>query len=171
MNYIKDINLKSSIYYNAIIEIPKGTSNKYELVEPNNNEVKYVRKVHGKYPFYYGCFPQTLAPDNDPLDMILLTNKKRNILDIIEVKVIGVIKTIDAGEQDDKIICVDPYEVLTNKDKQINKMLHFLKKYKGKKSEMVLDTKLYSQAEAFEIVSKCYKLYRNKNTDTIKVTF
>ena len=86
MNYIKDINLFKDSFYNMVIEIPKGTNSKYELVEPNNSEVKEVRKVVGKYPFYYGCFPQTYAGDKDPLDAILFTNRRYNSLDTLHTK-------------------------------------------------------------------------------------
>ena len=95
MNYIKDIQLKQNENFNVIIEILKGTNSKYELVDGSFDKVVEVRKVVGKYPFYYGCFPQTLAGDNDPLDMILLSNKKRHMLDIVDIVPIGVIKTID----------------------------------------------------------------------------
>jgi inorganic pyrophosphatase len=59
------------------------------------------------YPFYYGSFPRTLAGDKDPLDMILFTDKQHQPLDLVKVDIIGAVKTIDAGEQDDKIICVE----------------------------------------------------------------
>ena len=65
MNYIKDIELKTNNLYNAIIEIPKKTKNKYELEDGSSEKVVKVRRVKCKYPFYYGCFPQTLAGDND----------------------------------------------------------------------------------------------------------
>ena len=86
MNYIKDIKLEiDKETFNGIIEIPKGTNKKYELNDPKFDKVECVRKVVGKYPFYYGCFPHTYAGDKDPLDMVLLSNKKRNILDVVEV--------------------------------------------------------------------------------------
>lgn len=172
MNYIKDTKLKTALGYNVIIEIPKGTANKYELVVPSNDKVECVRKVKGKYPFYYGCFPQTHAPDNDPLDMILLTNKKRNILDVVEVMPIGLIKTVDAGEQDDKILVIDTHEIIPNLYRMRKKALKFLKTYKGKKSQMILDTKIYGVLDAIEVIEKCNKVYKNMNkTSAIKVNF
>ena len=169
MNYI-NTKLRTKLGYNAIIEIPKGTSNKYELVIPENDRVECVRKVKGKYPFYYGCFPQTHAPDNDPLDMILLTNKKRNILDIIEVAPIGVIKTIDAGEQDDKVLVVDTHEIIPNLTKMKKKAMKFLKTYKGRKSQMILDTKIYGFLDAIETIDRCNKVYNNMQP-SIRVEF
>ena len=103
MNYISDTQLKINNCYNVIIEIPKGTNKKYELEDKVFDKVLCVRRVKGKYPFYYGCFPQTYAGDKDPLDMVLLSNKNRDILSIVEVEPIGVIKTLDNNEIDDKI--------------------------------------------------------------------
>ena len=108
MNYIKDVALKNDDEtINVVVEILVGSSDKNELVEPGFNKLACVRKVNGEYPFYYGSFPQTLAGDKDPLDMILFTDKKHNLLDLVRVDVIGAVKTIDDGEQDDKIICVE----------------------------------------------------------------
>ena len=82
MNYIKDTRLNNDDEtVNVLIEICPGTSDKNELVEPSFNALTCVRQVEGKYPFYYGSFPQTYAGDNDPLDMILFTNKEHTLLE------------------------------------------------------------------------------------------
>ena len=119
MNYVKEVNLKNGDLYNFIIEIPKGTNSKFELNDPYNNKVIEVRKVIGKYPFHYGCFPQTFAGDKDPLDVILLSDNKFKSLDIIKVIILGVIKTIDNGEQDDKIIVINNTEVINKEKKRL----------------------------------------------------
>lgn len=174
MNYIRDIDLhKKSNSYMGIIEIPKGTNEKFELVEPTFDKVKCIRKVKGKYPFYYGCFPQTLAGDRDALDMVLLSNKKRFKLDYIETTPIGVIKTIDDGEQDDKILVVDSHEILSDSclSKLKKRALKFLKKYKGRKSKMILDTTIYDKNEAIQIIENCYNTYRRMEIPSIKINF
>jgi inorganic pyrophosphatase len=162
MNYIKDIKLREKDSYNVIIEIPKGTNKKYELVEPENEKVECVRKVIGKYPFYYGCFPETFAGDKDPLDMILLSNKCRGILDIVSVQPIGVIKTIDDGEVDDKVLVIANDEPIDRLDKLEKKALKFLKSYKGKKSKMILDETIYDIEEAVKIINQANKNYKEK---------
>lgn len=172
MNYIKDINLKNyqTQTFNMIVEIPKGTNKKYELVEPTFDKVECVRKVYGKYVFDYGCFPQTLAGDGDALDAILISTKKHKSLDIVEVKPIGVIKTIDNGEQDNKIIVTEQ----PIKDKLFDKLLKiaikFLKKYKGKKSNMILDTTLYMKEEAVKEIEDCNRAYLNKESKDTSTT-
>ena len=143
MNYIKDIPLKVENNFNVIVEIPKGTDSKYELIDGSFDDVVEVRKVIGKYPFYYGCFPQTHAGDNDPLDMILITKHKHRFkpLDIVKVEAVGVIKTIDNGEVDDKIIVI-PIGEHINWTKQLSKDFGFLETYKGENSNTIINKNL-----------------------------
>ena len=172
MNYIEDISLKENGNYNIIIEIPKGTNSKYELVDGKFDKVIEVRKVIGKYPFYYGCFPQTYAGDKDPLDVILLSKKKRKILDIVNVQPIAVIKTIDNNEVDDKVICVDVKENLKHLDKLEKEAIKFLKTYKGKRSNTVIDENIHFIEEAINIIDKANKAYINrKQTKGFRVEF
>lgn len=166
MNYIKDINLNN---YNIIIEIPVGTDNKWELEDKSFDKLVLVRKVVGKYPFYYGCFPQTLAGDNDPLDMILLSNKKRYMLDIVDVIPIGVIKTIDNGEVDDKIFVIAKDETIKNLEKLKARAIKFLHSYKGKKSNMIIDKTFYGPEVAIELIEQAHKNFYPKKNDNLKI--
>lgn len=163
MNYIKDIELKTNNLYNAIIEIPKKTKNKYELEDGTFEKVVKVRKVKCKYPFYYGCFPQTLAGDNDPLDMILISAKKRKILDIVTVIPLGIIRTLDCGEVDDKVIVIPYDEPLKKLEKEKEKVLKFLHKYKGKKANTLIDDELYNSDYAKQIIEHAHQVYKDKN--------
>ena len=160
MNYIKDTRLyNEDETVNVLVEICPGVSDKNELVEPSYNALKCVRQVEGKYPFYYGSFPQTYAGDKDPLDMILFTNKPHVLLDTVRVDVIGAVKTIDAGEQDDKIICVESDCSLTNVRKYMKKAMKFLKAYKGKDADMTIDRKLASMADAEKLVNDAHEAW------------
>lgn len=166
MNYIKDIKLFNNDELNTvnmIIEIVKGSKDKGELVAPDFSELKIVRKCKYKYPFYYGCFPQTLAGDNDPADAILLTREKHKVLDVVKVQPIAIIKTIDNGEEDNKIICVEG--AFKRVDKLIDKVVKFLKIYKGKKANMIIDEKVYDVLEAM----KCLKEAQVKEQPKAKV--
>ena len=175
MNYIKDTKLEENNFYNMIIEIPKGTNSKYELVGPKNDHVEEVRKVIGKYPFYYGCFPQTYAGDKDPLDVILFTDRKYNSLDIVKTQIIGVIKTLDYGEIDDKILAIPYDEVIEHLDELEKKALKFLSKYKGKNSNTQIDYTIYDCGEAIDLIEETNKNYINrlnsKSTKSIIVDF
>ena len=137
MNFINDVPLynKEEDNINVVIEICPDTSDKNELVDNSFDRLVCVRQVVGKYPFYYGSFPQTYAGDKDPLDFILFTDKNHSLLDLVKVDVIGAVKTIDAGEQDDKIICVESDCKLMNVRKQMKKAMKFLKLYKGKNAD------------------------------------
>lgn len=165
MNFIKDIKLKENNEYNMIVEIKKGSKEKNELVEPDFDKVECVRKCKLKYPFYYGCFPQTLAGDNDPADAILLTKEKHNVLDIVKVQPIAVIKTIDRGEEDNKFICVEGE--FKHIDKVEKLVLKFLSTYKGKKADMIIDKNIYDVEEAVKELNKAHNNYLNKNINIV----
>lgn len=168
MNYITEVQLKENGGYNVIVEIPKGTNSKFELEDKIFDKVLEVRKVIGKYPFYYGCFPRTYAGDKDPLDMILVSKKKYKSLDIVNIQPIGVIKTIDNNEIDDKIICVVVDEKVTV---NIKKILKFLLTYKGKDSNTTVDSTFYSTEEAIKLIDEANKAYLkriSKNTTTVE---
>lgn len=160
MNYIKNVPLyNEDDTINVVVEICPGTSDKNELVEPDFNKLVCVRQVEGKYPFYYGSFPQTLAGDNDPLDMILFTDIKHHLLDLVKVDVIGAVRTVDAGEQDDKIICVETSCGLKNLKKEMKAAMKFLKSYKGKNADMKIEKKLASMEYAETLVKEAHDLY------------
>ncbi|MCH2223136.1 MAG: inorganic diphosphatase [Crocinitomicaceae bacterium] len=101
---------------NAIIEIPSGTIEKWELEKTNGQvEREFVNGLprtinYIGYPGNYGMIPQTLLSkenggDGDPLDILVLgAPVKRN--SILKCKIIGVLYLLDRGEQDDKLIAV-----------------------------------------------------------------
>ncbi len=93
--------------YNAIIEIPFGSSVKYEL-DKGSGLIKLDRVLYSAvyYPANYGFIPQTLAEDNDPLDVLVLRQETVVPLTLIQARTIGIMTMIDAGEKDHKIIAV-----------------------------------------------------------------
>ncbi|MFQ5823740.1 MAG: inorganic diphosphatase [bacterium] len=101
---------------NVVIEIPAGTTAKWEVTKPNR-ALKWDFK-EGKprivnylgYPGNYGMVPKTLLPkelggDGDPLDVIVLGSAVPRG-SVVKAKLIGVLKLLDGGEQDDKLIAV-----------------------------------------------------------------
>lgn len=169
MNFIKDVKLCEDGKYNMIVEIRKGSKDKYELVEPTLDTLAAVRKIKIKYPFYYGCFPQTLAGDGDALDAILIPSKKHKELDIVKVQPTAVIKTVDNGEEDNKIICVEGN--VKHLDKAIKIVMNFLRIYKGKKSNTVIDEYVYDDKEAVRCINRAHKEYAPeiKSAGSLKV--
>lgn len=94
-------------FVNAIIEIPKNTRAKYEL-DKESGLIKLDRVIYSSmiYPANYGFIPQTYGDDKDPLDIVVLSQINVVPLCLIDAKVIGVMRMLDGGELDDKIIAV-----------------------------------------------------------------
>lgn len=93
--------------FNAIIEIPLGSSNKYEL-DKKSGLLKLDRVLHSAvyYPANYGFIPQTLADDGDPLDVLVLGTEPVYPLTIVEARAIGLMSMKDQDELDHKVIAV-----------------------------------------------------------------
>ncbi len=93
--------------FNAIIEIPFGSSVKYEL-DKESGLIKLDRVLYSAvyYPANYGFIPQTLAEDHDPMDVLVLCQETVVPLTLIHARTIGIMTMIDQGEKDHKIIAV-----------------------------------------------------------------
>ncbi len=93
--------------FDCVIEIPFGSSVKYEL-DKASGLIKLDRVLYSAvyYPANYGFIPQTLAEDDDPLDVLVLCQEPVVPLTIIHARAIGLMTMIDAGKQDHKIIAV-----------------------------------------------------------------
>jgi inorganic pyrophosphatase len=92
---------------NALIEVPMGSNVKYEL-DKKSGLIKVDRTLFSSvhYPANYGFFPRTLCEDHDPLDVLVLGQEPLVPLCIVRAKPIGLMKMIDQGESDDKVIAV-----------------------------------------------------------------
>jgi len=93
--------------FNAIVEIPFGASVKYEL-DKISGLIKLDRVLYSAvyYPANYGFIPQTLAEDDDPLDVLVLCQETVVPLTLIQARTIGLMTMVDQGEKDHKIIAV-----------------------------------------------------------------
>lgn len=91
----------------AVIEVPKGSKNKYEL-DKESGLIRVDRVLFSSihYPANYGFIPRTYCDDNDPLDVLVLGQEPVVPLTIMMARPIGVMKMRDDGEADDKIIAV-----------------------------------------------------------------
>src|SRR6478735_129916 len=113
---------------NAIIEIPQGSRAKYEIDKPSGL-LRLDRVIYSSfyYPANYGFIPQTYGDDNDPLDILVLSQIDIQPLCIIEAKVIGVMRMLDQGEGDDKIIAVALNDMSVNHINEIEELpTHFI---------------------------------------------
>jgi inorganic pyrophosphatase len=90
-----------------VVEIPKGSSNKYEydreLGAFRLDRVLYS-PVH--YPGDYGFIPGTLASDGDPMDVLALVEEPTFSGCVVEVRPVGVLNMVDQEKKDQKIVAV-----------------------------------------------------------------
>jgi inorganic pyrophosphatase len=93
--------------FNAIIEIPMGSSVKYEL-DKRTGLLKMDRVLYSAvyYPANYGFIPQTLAEDDDPLDVLVLCQEPVVPLTLVKARAIGLMTMVDSGKKDHKVIAV-----------------------------------------------------------------
>jgi len=92
---------------NAIIEIPRGSRNKYEL-DKETGLLKFDRLLYSAvhYPGDYGFIPRTLADDDDPLDVLVMVTVPTFPGCLMEVRPIGAFEMKDEKGRDEKILCV-----------------------------------------------------------------
>jgi inorganic pyrophosphatase len=91
----------------AVIEIPMGSSVKYEL-DKETGLLRVDRILYSAvyYPANYGFIPQTLAEDNDPLDVLVLCQEAVAPLTLVKARTIGLMTMIDSGKKDHKVLAV-----------------------------------------------------------------
>jgi inorganic pyrophosphatase len=129
---LKDTPLGTPQQFNVVIEIPKGTANKYEYDEEKDEIIlDFVFKDGFKYLYNYGFIPQTRAGDGDMLDAIVLSSDPIDSGTVVECRPVGVIKQLDRGEQDDKIIAVpigdagmQKYQDIADIDENLRRQFH-----------------------------------------------
>lgn len=153
---------------NAIIEIPKGSKAKYELDKESGLLILdrvLFSAVH--YPANYGFIPQTYCDDHDPLDILVICSVDVQPMCLIEAKVIGVMKMIDGGEADDKIIAVAKNDQSVNYINDISElpphtileMRRFFEDYKKLEKKEVVVEDFFGREEAMKIVNESIELY------------
>lgn len=107
MNLWHDIKPGTDREMNVVIEIPAGSSNKYEL-DKETGMIKLDRVNYGPthYPTNYGFVPQTLWEDGDAVDVLVISTYPLHPGILLSAKPVGLMKMTDGGESDDKIIAV-----------------------------------------------------------------
>ena len=93
--------------FNTLVEIPMGSSVKYEL-DKKTGLLRLDRILYSAvyYPANYGFIPQTYAEDDDPLDVLVLCQEPLSPLTLVSARAIGLMTMIDSGASDDKVIAV-----------------------------------------------------------------
>lgn len=171
MNVWHDI-LESRItakQFEVFIEIPKGCKAKYELDKESGllrlDRVLYTSTV---YPANYGFIPRTLADDGDPLDVLVLCGESMYPATLVTCYPIGVIKMIDSGALDEKIIAIpvgDPtyneyYDIQELPKHVFEEMMHFFEVYKSLEHKKTAVKEICHRDEAMDIINKCIASYK-----------
>ncbi len=159
--------------FNTIIEIPKGSENKYEIdKETGLISLDRANYSAASYPFDYGFVPQTLWEDNDPLDVVVLSTFPLYPGILVEVRPVAVMEMIDDGESDYKIIAVpaedkrwdDVQDIGDLNRHKLKEIQHFFETYKMLKEDNVIVTinGVKGKEEAIKSIMKSIDLYEEK---------
>lgn len=155
----------------AVIEIGKGGHNKYELDKETGMIIlDRVLYTSTHYPANYGFIPRTYADDGDPLDVLVLCQEKIESLVLVRCYPIGVIKMIDGGKVDEKIIAIpfsDPtysaYKELNELPEHISREIsHFFEVYKMLENKDTSVNEVLGREEAEKVIESCIAAYKEK---------
>ena len=151
MNLYYDIDPGTKETMNVIVEVPKGSQNKYEI-DKETGVIALDRANYSAaaYPCEYGFVPQTLWDDGDAVDVLVLATFPIPSGILVKVRPVALMKMIDTGENDYKIIGVpvadrrwDDVQGLADINKHtLRELQHFFETYKqlkGKKAEVVIE--------------------------------
>lgn len=165
--YIDDAVIATA--FPVVIEIPKGSKNKYEL-DKETGLLRLDRVLYSAvyYPADYGFIPRTFCDDGDPLDVLVLGSEPVPPLTIVEARAIGVMRMKDEKGVDDKIVAVsvrDPaYADYTDKDQLpghvLRQVRRFFEDYKTLENKQVIVGDMLGPAAAVDIITDALEHYR-----------
>ncbi len=157
--------------FSAVIEIPDGSNCKYEL-DKQTGLLRLDRVLYTSthYPANYGFIPRTYADDGDPLDVLVLCSESIHPMTLVQVYPIGVMRMIDNGALDDKIIAVPFSDPSYNHYRSIDELpahifdeiMHFFTVYKQLENKQTAVKELFDREEAEKIVAECIEAYKVK---------
>jgi len=156
---------------NAVIEIPRGDTNKYEYdkqLQVFRLDRTLYSPVH--YPGDYGFIPSTLSEDGDPLDVLVLVDAPSFSGCVMTVRPVGALRMIDQETEDEKILAVgvnNPIYKNLNEYRELYPHLlleieHFFSVYKELEAKRTRVKGWESAAKAKEIVTESQQRYAKK---------
>ena len=153
----------------AIVEIPKGHRNKYEI-DKKSGLMRLDRYLSSSthYPLDYGIIPQTLAGDGDPLDVIVMVREPTFSGCLIEARILGLFRMIEKGEQDEKILACplrDPFfaevrELDDVPEAFLREVEHFFNTYKQLEGSTVETFGWSPREEGMRAIHESMEVYR-----------
>ena len=157
--------------FKCVIEIPLGSSVKYEL-EKESGLIKMDRVLYSAvyYPANYGFIPQTLAEDGDPLDVLVLSQEAVVPLTIMHARAIGLMTMIDSGTKDHKVIAVataDPefntyHEAGELPQHRLLMVRRFFQDYKQLEGKVVEVDEIQAAENVYPVIENSLRRYRQK---------
>ncbi len=173
MNLWHDISLGKNApeEINTIVECPRGSMNKYEI-DKETGLIALDRVLHTaqSYPVEYGFAPQTLWDDGDALDVLILATEPIHPGILVKSRVVGLMKMIDSGDSDDKVITVpvdDPRWAEVKEIGDVNQhtlktIKHFFETYKKLQNKEVTIQGFEDKASALAAVTRSVQMYKAK---------
>ncbi len=154
--------------YMCVIEISKGSKNKYEL-DKETGLLKLDRILYTSthYPANYGFIPRTFGDDLDPLDVLLLCSEPVAPMTLVHAYPIGMISMLDNGRRDEKIISIpfdDPtynvYQDISELPTHIfDEMKHFFSVYKALEAKETVVNEVSGRDRAIEVIQQSIENY------------
>jgi inorganic pyrophosphatase len=161
----------------VIVEIPKGSTNKYEL-DKETGLLRLDRVLYSAvyYPADYGFIPRTYCDDGDPLDALVLGQEPLYPLTIVQARAVGVMRMRDDKGVDDKIVAVsvrDPsFEGYTDKSQLpahvLRQVQRFFQDYKVLEHKQVVIEDMLGPEDALRIIRESLELYRQLRRGELK---
>ncbi len=155
----------------ATVEIPFRSRNKYEI-DKKTGKIRLDRVLYSAmgYPTEYGTIENTLAPDGNPLDILILTTEPTYPGCIIPARIVGYLKMIDNGKEDFKLISVVDCDPRFNEIKDITdiskftlkEIKNFFENYKKLQNIEVKVGNYNNKEEALILLEKCRQNYLTK---------
>ncbi|MBT5855169.1 inorganic diphosphatase [bacterium] len=155
----------------SIIEIPKNSRAKYEL-DKDSGMLVLDRVLYSSvnYPANYGFIPKTYCDDDDPLDILVISQIEIVPMCIVEAKIIGVMQMLDGDEKDDKIIAVATHDMSVNHIQDISELpkhhlrelRSFFEDYKKLENKTVVVEDFQGRKEAIQILEQSILDYNEK---------
>lgn len=154
--------------FTAVIEIPKGGKNKYEMdKETGLLRLDRVLYTATHYPANYGFIPRTYADDGDPLDVLVMCQESIVPMTLVQCYPIGVVKMVDGQDIDEKIIAVpfrDPslscyHHISELPQHTFDEIQHFFSVYKALEGKSTAVKEVLGRDDALAIIKYCIEQY------------